>query len=302
MVGIIQRIRNWLNLYVCFETCPNSADIEITNDLAVKLRGNNDYDTASNILKWQEENVDYWYERTDLNIIFYFIGGLLLTFVLISCILPQTLPDYTYYLLFILPKIVIMLVPILVIYSIVVLITNTNIPVLFIILIALIHFFILKTLDILSVFIVFFLGAIIGYYLFMYGKYLHFLLKKTGETKYKEALKLLWLTFETRMPLKKILHYKMAMCTDYTKLTTAILMNLGIEPYIVKIKMHTASAVKINNEFYILDQHLPVEKYDKWCIKNKTKKPNTYHVITSKNSMDIMIIKLEDSIFHENET
>lgn len=229
------------------------------------------------------------------------ISGLLLTIVLIPLILPKTIPDYTYYLLFILPKIVIILVPILAIYTILVLIMNTNIFLSFITLFAIIRLFISGKLDIISLLIVFLLGATIGCYCFMYFKYLHFLQKKTGETKYKEALKLLWLTFETRIPLEKILHYKMAMCIDYTKLTTAILINLGIEPYLLKIKSHAASAVKINNEFYVLDQQMPVEKYGEWRSKKNANNPYTYHVITSKNSVNEEIIRLEDADFNENE-
>lgn len=302
MVKIIQRIRNRFNRWnTGFETCPNSDDIEMTNDLAVKLYGNDDYDTISNVLKWQDKNIDYWYERSDLKNILIIISGLLLTIVLIPLILPKTIPDYTYYLLFILPKIVIILVPILAIYTILVLIMNTNIFLSFITLFAIIRLFISGKLDIISLLIVFLLGATIGCYCFMYFKYLHFLQKKTGETKYKEALKLLWLTFETRIPLEKILHYKMAMCIDYTKLTTAILINLGIEPYLLKIKSHAASAVKINNEFYVLDQQMPVEKYGEWRSKKNANNPYTYHVITSKNSVNEEIIRLEDADFNENE-
>ena len=385
MVEIIQRIKKWLIRWnASFQICPNSADIEKTKELAVKLRGNDDYETASNILKWQDKNIEYWYERADLYYILTITSGIILLLSLISYIFPNGIQINSNLLLnFTLFMFILCL---LFIYVIITFVKNTTYCAFLIILFTICQVVNVKSHDTLSLSIVFLLGAfngfsvfafvkyrhfllkttgqtknkeafsllgltfetripfdkilhdkiviciiiitlifiipllslkipftanlinvfllgsIIGDYIFIYLKYLHFLRKITGETKYKEALKLLWLTFETRIPLEKILHYKMAMCIDYTKLTTAILIKLGIEPYVVKIKLHAASAVKINNEFYILDQHLPVEKYYQWCIKNKTENPNTYHVITSKNSMNKEIIRLEDVDFHENET
>lgn len=385
MVEIIQRIKKWFVRWnASFQICPNSADIERTKELAVKLRGNDDYETASNILKWENKNIEYWYERADLYYILTLIGGIILLLGLISYIFPNgiqinsnlllnfisfmfilctlfiyvtiTVVKNTTYSVFLIIlftfcqvvyvkshetlslSIVFLLGAFIGFYvfafvkyrhflrkttgqtknkeafSLLGLTFETRIPfdkilndkivicVIFIILIVISQLFSLNIPFTFSLFNVFLLGAIIGNYMFIYVKYLYFLRKITGGTKYMEALKLLWLTFETRIPLEKILHYKMAMCIDYTKLTAAILINLGIEPYVVKIKLHAASAVKINNKFYILDQHLPVEKYDKWCIKNKTENPNTYHVITPKNSMNKEIIRLKDVDFHENET
>ncbi len=53
-------------------------------------------------------------------------------------------------------------------------------------------------------------------------------------------------------------------CTDYTILTAALLLNLNISPvYVLDISYknelsgHAAAAVKINGELFVLDQHLP---------------------------------------------
>jgi|GEM_PF-628007 predicted transglutaminase-like protease len=53
-------------------------------------------------------------------------------------------------------------------------------------------------------------------------------------------------------------------CTDYSILTAALLLNLNINPvYILDIEYennvigHTAAAIKIDGEYFVLDQHLP---------------------------------------------
>ena len=62
-----------------------------------------------------------------------------------------------------------------------------------------------------------------------------------------------------------IYHYKSGICGDYAILTGALLLESGISPvYMLDISYknskigHVAVAVKINDEYFVLDQHLPL--------------------------------------------
>jgi len=69
-------------------------------------------------------------------------------------------------------------------------------------------------------------------------------------------------------------------CTDYTFLIAALLYYNGCQPYIVNITFkentvgHVSAAVKINNTYYFLDQHLPPLDpggyYRKWVRQGRT--------------------------------
>lgn len=72
-------------------------------------------------------------------------------------------------------------------------------------------------------------------------------------------------TFKS-LPIKIILKYHLAICQDYAKFTSALLWNIypDSELCFVKIPQHVATAIKINNKMYVLDQHLPVLTLEKW--------------------------------------
>ena len=66
-------------------------------------------------------------------------------------------------------------------------------------------------------------------------------------------------------------------CSDYALLTASLLLNLDIKPvYVLKIKRyrdnesvgHAAVAVKMNGDYFILDQHLPVMHIASYYYKN----------------------------------
>nr|WP_289846477.1 transglutaminase-like domain-containing protein [Thermococcus alcaliphilus] len=69
---------------------------------------------------------------------------------------------------------------------------------------------------------------------------------------------------EIQTPYETIQRGK-GVCSDYTILTTALLLEMGYSPvYVFDINFensetgHTATAIKINGEYFILDQHPPV--------------------------------------------
>lgn len=66
-------------------------------------------------------------------------------------------------------------------------------------------------------------------------------------------------------------------CSDYALITASLLLNLDINPvYILDIKLykdnesvgHAAVAVKLNGDYFILDQHLPVMHVASYYYKN----------------------------------
>ena len=66
-------------------------------------------------------------------------------------------------------------------------------------------------------------------------------------------------------------------CSDYTLLTASLLLNLDIKPvYVLDIKIymdnksggHATVALKLNGDYFILDQHLPVMHIASYYYKN----------------------------------
>jgi hypothetical protein len=71
---------------------------------------------------------------------------------------------------------------------------------------------------------------------------------------------------EIQSPIETV-NKRDGICTDYALLTASLLLNLDIEPvYLLDIKLyndnksggHAAVAVKLNGDYFILDQHLPL--------------------------------------------
>lgn len=80
-------------------------------------------------------------------------------------------------------------------------------------------------------------------------------------------------TFYLRLPVDKILKYKLAVCRDYARLTSSLLFNIypDTEIYFISIFGHVAVGIPIKNKIYVLDQHLPILTIDKWLlVRNKT--------------------------------
>jgi len=84
----------------------------------------------------------------------------------------------------------------------------------------------------------------------------------TPEFRIKDA-------FRLSLPVEKILKYRLSVCRDYAKLTSALLLNLypENEHYFILIPNHVATAIKINHKIYVLDQKLPILTFEKWKQK-----------------------------------
>jgi len=78
-------------------------------------------------------------------------------------------------------------------------------------------------------------------------------------------------TFKLSLPVKKILEYRLAVCRDYAKLTSALLLNNfpKDDVYSLAIPNHNAAAVKLKNRVYVLDQRLPILTLSKWVQRQR---------------------------------
>jgi predicted transglutaminase-like protease len=104
-------------------------------------------------------------------------------------------------------------------------------------------------------------------------------------------------TLEPSLPVEKILEYRLAVCRDYAKLTSALLLNNFPENelYFLMIPNHRAAAVKLNNRVYVLDQKLPILTLSKWVQRWKERlhksnlKPESKKIV--KDSKRITTVK-----------
>jgi hypothetical protein len=87
-------------------------------------------------------------------------------------------------------------------------------------------------------------------------------LRKNGFTKgftKWDYIKCVWNIIKyisaNKLPVKKILEWKLAVCRDYTRLTASLLNNLytDSERYLVIIPNHSASGIKFNDKMLIID-------------------------------------------------
>ena len=73
-------------------------DLKATEDLSLILKGRNDGQTITNILDWQEQNIDYWFERSESYIAVYLavIATLFLVYMLGIISTPATFGIFTF--------------------------------------------------------------------------------------------------------------------------------------------------------------------------------------------------------------
>ena len=81
----------------------------------------------------------------------------------------------------------------------------------------------------------------------------------------------------------------MSICEDYAKFTSTLLLNIYPESELcfVRIPEHVATAIKINNKMYVLDQKLPVLTVEDWVQMREVqlKKTKFYKIIKDGESL-----------------
>lgn len=295
--------------------CPTLEDLENgeLRQLAKKLEGDSEKETLTNILEWQHRNIQYWMERGILEIPWLFLTPLYFFLSIIAATFVLTL-IYLISLSFLGPVwsvyIGIAAFLIFVFWS---LLQSTIIKVIFTLLFSfpafvIIKLFILKSLSnasfidsglllVLSNGVLF--GASLFTLIYLVASYLPIFRGEPRKSKIQKLVKILSDTFKISLSVERILNYRLAICRDYAKLTASILFKLNpdSEVYFITIPRHVATAIKVNNAYYVLDQRLPIMTMDRWLIRWNQKKADILvsKVLSDSNGIPISVD------FHEYE-
>jgi predicted transglutaminase-like protease len=279
------------------EAVPALEDInnESVKRLAERLKGRSDKETLTNILEWQEKNIQFWADRWYGSIIFIVpvvVSSALLFVIFLASFLIALIGENSLILEFILSAIIVF-----------VLTAITAICNLKIFLVILFIYYLPVTVlglapfaqnrieltSSISVFVGAFGGAFLSSFLIFLILLASLKLKYRGIRSSNPEFTL-WDTFKPSLPVGKILGYRLAVCRDYAKLTAALLLNLypSSEIYLIAIPRHVAAGIKFNRKVYVLDQKLPVASLERWLSvwkekRNKKKlKANVYRLIQNK--------------------
>lgn len=250
--------------------------------LAKRLKGDSEKETLTNILEWQDRNIQFWWERfpfdLSLKVLIPYSSVLFLT-ILLLFFLPLYYFKFqvfalaivllaVFFLLFVLSNIMLKVFYLFLFLPIVYLITRfaIRIPVL------------AQNILPLTLIYVGCLGAIALIAVYLSIRYEILLREKPAKEKISKFKEVVEDTFRLSLPVDKILEYKLAICRDYAKLTASLLFNVypDSELYLITILGHVAAGIKIKNKIYVLDQRLPILTTDNWLIKRNKKKADTY--------------------------
>ncbi len=251
---------------------PSKEDIENeeAKELSKRLIGNSHKETLTNIMEWQERNIQYWYERADMFIILVFLS--LVPFILVY-FLPTLFIFKIFFALYALfSGLLIILDYFMLSLIFILLITSETISI----------FALLYAGNIFTVFAILTLsipfGGIISLLLYLILKYRHI---KAIQPKFK-----LKETFASTLSVGKILKYRLAVCRDYAKICATLLIHSYPKNriFFITLPQHVAAAINLKDRIYVLDQKLPVLTLEKWMLLWNKK--------TSKN----ILFKIQSSI------
>lgn len=231
---------------------PTIKDITDTElfELTKKLKGDSEKETLTNILEWQDRNIKYWLERWTLPLT---VIGLIIIICVI--ILGIFLIGFIVFVIWL--------------YS---LYNGTD---------AFLQLALLVALKNIIVTIVAMKGMIITFmFVLIIISAFYLLILKFTKFKNMEWKAIYYTCPIHRLPVSKILKYKLAICRDYARLTASLLFNIypDSEVYFIRTKWHETVGMKLKNEIYVLDQHLPISTIDNY--------DENIEIYSSKKSLD----------------
>ena len=253
MIGRIKTQLGNINLFLrqvsYSQFLPSKEDLDSkeAKELSKRLISDSYKETLTNIVEWQEKNVQYWHERAEMFILLFVLSSM--PFLLIP--LPRYLQIF---------------LVILIIFAMFLDLFTLLIGALFLISEVIAAFVILytaNTANISTIIMVIELSIIFGgiISLLLYGM-LKYRYLKASQPEFR-----LMDTFKSSLPVKKILQYHLAICKDYAKLTATLLINSYYPKnkiYFITIPQHVAAAINVKNKIYVLDQRLPIMTLEKW--------------------------------------
>ena len=297
ITSICSRFKLW---HLKRQCRPNLEDIknEEVEKLAKRLKGDSEKETLTNILEWQDRNIQFWWERWpigDLLKKLVWVSFLLALFIVLLCksnfLIIFALLVVFVALFFVSPfynSVFQILYPFLLlpfVYRITNLASHSHIitPIILIIY----HFYVGC------------LGAIVLIVVYLIIRH-NILSEKSKKQTISKFIEVVNDTTRLSLPLEKIVKkYRLAVCRDYAKLTAALLFSIypNSKVYFFAIPRHVASAVKINGEYYVLDQKLPVLTKNGWQNNWNRKDTEVYVSELKRNSEGIPIYVTFD--YHE---
>jgi len=220
-----------------FRNIPNDLKNENLIELAERLKGNSGKETLTNILEWQDRNLDFWLERWPFA-------------PLLVCVFAVFVGAFLYRLFTILCGC---------------------------------------------------LGIFIFALVYLFFRYWGSLKERSIKEKIFKFIEVVYDTIRSNLPVEKIVKkYKRAVCRDYAKLTAALLFSIypNSEVYFIKIPYHVAAAVKIDDEYYVLDQNLPVLTKNGWLNRWNLKDAEVY--LSERNSEGEVSIRWYERITRDS--
>uniref|UniRef100_A9A7C3 Transglutaminase-like domain-containing protein n=1 Tax=Methanococcus maripaludis (strain C6 / ATCC BAA-1332) TaxID=444158 RepID=A9A7C3_METM6 len=276
------------NKYVKWQSCPSNEDLNLKeiNEISKYLTGKDDTETITNILEWQDRNMDYWFEKADL------LRSIWGSFCLVILLFMPSLnpwgiiPDGIFFrasILFLIPSFILLC---LTYFEVIDLITLFFICGAFMLLWACFEPITYSFLGSCLLFSGIIFGGLLLFLSYIWIKYPHQLKKGTEYTK-EDLLRLLKLTFKLKLSLRDILKYKWVICGDYAKLGSTMLLKSfqKKDVCLIGFDKHIASAICIDNKLYVLDQKLPLIRADAWLEKFKKKSADVYKIRAEKSEI-----------------
>ena len=266
---------------------PTVEDIENKElvKLAKRLKGDSDKETLTNILEWQDRNIQFWWERWAFDLSLKVLGSIsgMLVLIIFFPFLQLLYPSK----FLIIEALLTVFVTIFIFISI----FSNILPLVFYAFLFLPIVYLLTSVALRIPLLaqnilpctLFYMGclggAVILIMVYLFIRYrIFFREEKSISKKLFKFLELVNRTFQLSLPVNKLLDHKLAVCRDYAKLTASLLFNVypDSEVYFITIPQHVAAGIKIKNKIYVLDQRLPILTTDNWLIKWNKKKANTY--------------------------
>ena len=263
---------------------PNDLESEELKKLAKRLKVDSEKETLTNILEWQDRNIQFWWERwlLDLSLkILILISSLLALIISLPFLLLLLYPPVPLYVFALFIVFIVVLFFVLSFYN--------SMLIAFCLFLSSPFVYLFTSLELripvldqnilpYTLFYMGCLGAIALIMVYLFIRYKMFWRGKTVKEKIFKFKDVIDDTFRLSLPVDKILEYKLAICRDYAKLTASLLFKIYPDSklYFIDMRGHVAVAVKIRDDYYVLDQHLPILRIDKWLIGRNKKKADVY--------------------------
>ena len=275
---------------------PTDTDIKNVElkKLAKRLEGKSEKETLTNILEWQDRNIQSWKERGILELPGYVLMGLSII-LYVFALLPVLFLFYYYLasLNILSPSASLLIVlTIFLLFMAWLLYQNTIVKIIYILLFSYPIYTLERaylalplqkssTIDMVLA-LTSLNGVLCGaaaltiFYLVM--SYRPIFRGNPFKTKASKIWGIMNNTFRISLPIHKILEYRMAICRDYAKLTASLLFSIhpNSKVYFLTIPRHVAVAVKTKNDYYVLDQKLPVLTKNGWLNRWNQKNTDVY--------------------------